>query len=509
MWKNSDIKLLLSLLLIPASLLVGCDLEKEDSLPYPKHKLTENISNIEAQNLEEPLNDILQEESFKDIQKTYKQFHELLEIFLGKIDKLTSNSNNLELINTYKINQKLKEIEAKINQYQNNLQATDAQSSELFDNINLIINKIKPITEQFKKGLAKESIGKVQIHLGNLVSGPSDQFYGLLGPNTRTQIRVSLTGNSQQLETKLTQLSIIGLVRELVSKNQALSTKVGILEKEVRELRNKTNAQIQMILIFSVAALGVAVMSTCFSVYRLFKQTGTRKKLSSSRSDKKHDTASQADARNLENISRLETNQEVDIGNFPRRYDKNVAHGSKNIAQHEKNQKSNMEQSPIQSSTKTPRAVAPASSVETYPDTDLDMFLDLERYLLEDPSLSNPQFVSSYNQGSRSLSNNATAVAETEESINQRAQIGNKSIILEKKTQGSYWILKENIDEYMVPKYKININEHNLDTVENLFECQEYRPEYSGFQLIKPAKVSAISKGETWQLVERGILQFD
>ena len=56
MWKNSDIKLLLSLLLIPASLLVGCDLEKEDSLPYPKHKLTENISNIEAQNLEEPLN---------------------------------------------------------------------------------------------------------------------------------------------------------------------------------------------------------------------------------------------------------------------------------------------------------------------------------------------------------------------------------------------------------------------------------------------------------------------
>ena len=496
MWKNSDIKLLLSLLLIPASLLVGCDLEKEDSLPYPKHKLTENISNIEAQNLEEPLNDILQEESFKDIQKTYKQFHELLEIFLGKIDKLTSNSNNLELINTYKINQKLKEIEAKINQYQNNLQTTDSQSSEVFDNINLIVNKIKPITEQFKKGLAKESIGKVQIHLGNLVSGPSDQFYGLLGPNTRTQIRVSLTGNSQQLETKLTQLSIIGLVRELVSKNQALSTKVGILEKEVRELRNKTNAQIQMILIFSVAALGVAVMSTCFSVYRLFKQTGTRKKLSSSRSDKKHDTASQADARNLENISRLETNQEVD-------------HSGKNIPQPEKNQGINMEQSPIQSSTTTPIAVAPASFVETYPDTDLDMFLDLERYLLEDPSLSNPQFVSSYNQGSRSLSNNATAVAETEESINQRAQIGNKSIILEKKTQGSYWILKENIDEYMVPKYKININEHNLDTVENLFECQEYRPEYSGFQLIKPAKVSAISKGETWQLVERGILQFD
>ena len=508
MWKNSDIKLLLSLLLIPAGLLVGCDLEKEDYLPYPKHKLTENISNLEGQNLEEPLKVILQEESFKDIQKTYKQFHELLENFLGKIDKLRSDSNNLELINTYKINQKLKEIEAKINQYQNNLQATDAQSSELFDNINLIINKIKLITEQFKKGLAKESIGKVQIHLGNLVIGPSDQFYGVLGPNTRTQIRVSLAGNSQQLEIKLTQLSIIDLVRELASKNQALSTKVGILEKEVRELRNKTNAQIEMILIFSVAALGAALVSTCFSVYRLFEQTGTRKKLSSSRSDKKNDTASQADARNLENISLLETNKEVDIGNSPKRYYNKVDHSSKNIPQPEKKKGIKMEQSSIQSSTTTPIAVVPASFVETYPDTDLETYPDLEIYPLEDPSLSNPQLISSYNQDPRSLSNNATTVAETKESMEQRDQIGNKPIIFEKNRRGNYWILKENIDEYMVPRYKIKINEHNLNTVKNLFKCQEYRPEYSGFRLIKPAKVSPTSTGETWRLVESGILQF-
>ena len=60
----------------------------------------------------------------------------------------------------------------------------------------------------------------------------------------------------------------------------------------------------------------------------------------------------------------------------------------------------------------------------------------------------------------------------------------------------------------MVPKNNIKISEHNLNTVVNLFECQGYRRGYSGFQLIKPAIVSSMSKGETWQLVERGVLQF-
>ena len=136
MWKSGDVKLLLSLLLIPG-LLVSCGLEKEGYLPHPKHELTAKISNPEDKNLEQPLNDIQLEESFKDIQETYKQFHELLENFMGEIDKLSAYSNNLELIkiNTYEINQKLKEIEAKISQYKKNWQTTDAQDSEIFDGI--------------------------------------------------------------------------------------------------------------------------------------------------------------------------------------------------------------------------------------------------------------------------------------------------------------------------------------------------------------------------------------
>ena len=112
------------------------------------------------------------------------------------------------------------------------------------------------------------------------------------------------------------------------------------------------------------------------------------------------------------------------------------------------------------------------------------------------------QLISEYNKNPHSLLENAMEVSAADRSSVQE-------VILEKVRRGNYWILNEADIDYMVPKHNIKINEYNSKTVVNLFECQGYQSEYSGFQLIKPAKVSAISKGETWQLVERGILQFD
>ena len=540
MWKSSDIKLLLSLFLIPG-LLVGCGLETRNYPPeliQLSQKATESFSNP-GQNLEE---------SFKDIQETYKQFQELLEIFLEEIDEVKNGSKNRESVNTNKLNQKLKAIEAKINQYKNNFPTTDAQVLRLFDDINRIVNEIKPITEQLKEGLGKEAIGEVQISR-NLVSSPSDQFYGVLGPSTRAVIKESLRENSQQLEIKLTQLpKIIDLVIELASRNKTLSARVAILKTEVRELRNKTNEQIAM----SIGTLGLAVVSIFFSLYKLFGQTRTGKKLSSSRSDKKHDTASQINSGLKENVSLLEANQEVDkqLPNFPGRNDNKVDHRSKNISQPEQNKGVKIQQSPVQSKVSTPSAKQVVSSVEkrqdkqTYsleypslpnpqlqeykgvnieqnpvqsitptptgvpPDSSVEAKLDLQGHSSENHHSSNPQLVSAYNEDARSFSNNGTAVAETKQSIEQRHLSRNQPIIFEKNRRGNYFILKEDVAEYMFPKHNIKINEYNWSTVADLFECQGYRHEYSGFKLIKPARVSAISRGETWQLVERGVLQF-
>ncbi|MDE5121042.1 MAG: hypothetical protein O4965_13415, partial [Trichodesmium sp. St19_bin1] len=119
------------------------------------------------------------------------------------------------------------------------------------------------------------------------------------------------------------------------------------------------------------------------------------------------------------------------------------------------------------------------------------------------------QLILTYQQNPRLLSRNAIQVSEADQSIDQRRLGGGQGAILQKARRGNYWILNEGGIDYVVPKNNIKINEYNLNTVANLFECQGYRSGYSGFQLIKPARVSAISRGETWQVVERGVLQFD
>ena len=118
------------------------------------------------------------------------------------------------------------------------------------------------------------------------------------------------------------------------------------------------------------------------------------------------------------------------------------------------------------------------------------------------------QLILTYQQNPRLLSRNAIEVSETDQSIDKRRLGGGKGAILQKARRGNYWILNEGGIDYVVPKNNIKINEYNLNTVANLFECQGSRSGYSGFQLIKPARVSAISRGETWQVVERGVLQF-
>jgi hypothetical protein len=123
--------------------------------------------------------------------------------------------------------------------------------------------------------------------------------------------------------------------------------------------------------------------------------------------------------------------------------------------------------------------------------------------------LPNLEFMLIYKEDPRSLSENAIEVSEADRSMDKPRISSTQAVIIQKVRRGNYWILNEADIDYMVPRHNIKINEYNSKTVANLFECQGYQSEYSGFQLIKPAKVSAISKGETWQLVERGILQFD
>ena len=115
--------------------------------------------------------------------------------------------------------------------------------------------------------------------------------------------------------------------------------------------------------------------------------------------------------------------------------------------------------------------------------------------------------VSAYNINPHSLSQQAITVYETEYSFKQRL-LGKKiQPILESNSRGNYWIITEGNDEYLVPKANMRINEHNYLTISIFFNCLGYNSNSSNdFTLVKPAKV--YRKGEEWELIEIGELQF-
>ena len=135
----------------------------------------------------------------------------------------------------------------------------------------------------------------------------------------------------------------------------------------------------------------------------------------------------------------------------------------------------------------------------SYIETQIPILLTEEQQLLKDYKDQEKRMT---------LSKKAIMVSPTRESIDH-SRLGFGKIVLKKARRRNYWILTQGSSQYLVPSDKININEYNIDTLKDLFECQGVNSEgYEGkFELLKPAKVSSI--GEVmWQLEETGMLGF-
>ena len=117
--------------------------------------------------------------------------------------------------------------------------------------------------------------------------------------------------------------------------------------------------------------------------------------------------------------------------------------------------------------------------------------------------------INQYNYNSAAILSRAIEVYETEESYQNRSTRNSQTVVLEKSSRGNYWLITEGKCNYLFPKSKIKITEFNYQTVRALFECHEYKVgESQNFQLLKPAEVLAMARGEKWQLVDRGVLLF-
>ncbi|MCA2653908.1 MAG: hypothetical protein IM475_06560 [Microcystis sp. M061S2] len=86
---------------------------------------------------------------------------------------------------------------------------------------------------------------------------------------------------------------------------------------------------------------------------------------------------------------------------------------------------------------------------------------------------------------------------------------GNDPIVLKNKRRGIYGVYLDWKYHCLVPSQYFRINQRNYKSVEDLFECQNYDPNYSdSYTVIRPAVVYPLAGGKTWQLQQRGVLRF-
>jgi hypothetical protein len=147
------------------------------------------------------------------------------------------------------------------------------------------------------------------------------------------------------------------------------------------------------------------------------------------------------------------------------------------------------------------------SNQSSYPSETSVSYPELSPQTQNPISLEESNLAKRYNRDRDAFSQQAINVTATEESLT-KLRIGSSSrVIFEKNRRGNYSIIKENGTEYLVPSNNLRLNQHNYKAIEDFFDCKNLQLE-GNFELLKPARVSALPGGETWQLEERGILQF-
>ncbi|MEA5577358.1 hypothetical protein [Anabaena sp. UHCC 0451] len=115
--------------------------------------------------------------------------------------------------------------------------------------------------------------------------------------------------------------------------------------------------------------------------------------------------------------------------------------------------------------------------------------------------------VETYNSNPVVISQQARQVSETSSSIQNRSQGINEAVVLERQNQGLYWLFGRDT-LYLMPKRGFSFSRSTIDTFRALFQIRGSRVT-SRFKLLKPAKVVMIGSSQTWQLTEKGIIEFE
>lgn len=116
-----------------------------------------------------------------------------------------------------------------------------------------------------------------------------------------------------------------------------------------------------------------------------------------------------------------------------------------------------------------------------------------------------------YNTNPNLIEQDAIKVLETTNSIQKKRAGINQQIVLEQANKSNYWVVYNNTYKacWLFFDNNMRISEYRHQDIQALFECYNYQPEYSRFELVKPAKLISLATEERkWIVEELGILKF-
>jgi Sec-independent protein translocase protein TatA len=492
--KNSYLKLLLVFLLISGSLFACQKPQSSNTDPIPQQE-AEKVTNNETAEV------IKIETAYNEFKQAKTEFIEQLKAAITdkiihlstKSDKVNDNLNNLQTEITTFRQKELVKIEDKNKQYTVEiLNKIDEHFKEISDKV------IDPL----KNGLTKDQVEKVQRSLDFFKrDNVPEQYYGEFGQKTYTEIETFLNNKQTELDKEIKALNTIvnpeGATTETKGNDDkplATDKTVEELFKEVENIK-KDNQRFKLIFIIS-AVFGVVLIVFAFEKNRRMSQKfgkglnqENQNALSNISNDFKNnldDLKKEQNTINKQIEQTIRTTEET-LGDRINKIESTISTSRKNQGQGLDNSSYFGVKQQQQPNDSMGGSVTPKSS-----------------YSQSQSSNNN-----TYSHTLSLVISNAIEVSETEQSTSDRRLGKSKIVVLEKKRRGNYLVYKDGDYECLIPSENLRINEYNYKTIEALFECLNYNPNSSNdFQLTKPTVVNTISSGESWQLQQRGVLQF-
>ncbi|MFB2804972.1 hypothetical protein [Microcystis sp. BLCC-F209] len=527
MKKVSYAKLALSLLLV-STVLVGCG-KGTNSVSTQ----TSQSSSATVEKSPQLQSDI--DKAFDELKKEQQKFLDALKGAITITDK-----KKLEIIKSDAVSTKIENLQTKIKEYRKNqlpkLKEEEKTTIEkILGDIDSSLEEIsQKVINPFKTGLTRDAIENVQKQLDFFTRrNISQNNYGNFGDTTVDEITTFLQDKQKSLEDNIKQLKspVQGSTKPPIDPEiQKLSNRIAQLEKE------KTSSNTA--LLFAILALSASVISW-IKPRKKSSQTSSAKQSSPNGQQptnkrfsrfnfwsKETNPKGYGEGESPENSSASVASQNWSPNEtqfFYRGYnqayqeiDKKISEKFKDIERKitqenriindriadlelekhnrkTKDTKVREQKEPTGITTLNPSA-PPAS--QTYQSTAPSV-----------SSSSHSLVGDNYYRDARSSS--PIEVSPTEESLANRRMGGSEPIVLENKRRGYYEVYLNGNYHCLVPSQNFRINQNNYKSVEDLFECQNYDPNYSdSYTVIRPAVVYPLAGGQTWQLQQRGVLRF-